>query len=431
MDHIFNLPGKALRILRGLLRRLWIRVTAMGLLAVLAILGAQVIEIFIPGEIRTMISGGSVDRLLNIIASAMLTVTTFSLTVMVSTYQATASQFTPRMHQLIRQDAITQNTLATFIGAYVYALTAIVLREVGYIGDKKALVLFVVTVLVLALIVWSIIRWMLHLQSLGSLIDSARQVEDMTARQFRERLETPCLGATPLLGDAPDEGVDFPAPRTGYIQIIHPEPLQDTAEKLGLEIYLLQEIGDFTFEREPLVRVTGLSEGEEDKRDEVRSCVEANIRIGEERTYDQDPRFGLLTLSQIGSKALSPGINDPGTAIDVINRSGRVLALYRTEDRGETPRHPRLHARPLRDVALLDDAFAALVRDGAGTVEVQLRLQRVLGGLMRHPDAGLRQAARDAAAEYLARALQGMDWEPDRQRLRSAAEVDPAETGDL
>ena len=420
-----TLTRKWLRVLRGYLRMLWVRVTGMGLLAVVTVGSSQIIEGLLPQEVQNRISMESADRLLNIIASAMLAVTIFSLTVMVSTYQATASQFTPRIHQLIREDAITQNTLATFIGTYVYALTAIVLREVGFFGDEGALVLFCVTVLVLSLIVWSLIHWMQHRQVLGSLIDSCRQIEEMTRAQFQERLDTPCLGARPMTGAPPEEGVEITTDQTGHIQIIHPEPLQHLAEELELEIYLLHEIGAFVFYGAPLVRITGLEDSpSEETMDRLCRVVRNNIVVGVARSFEQDPRFGLLTMAQIASKALSPGINDPGTAIDIINRSGRILSVYRDETAEEDePLHPRLHVRPLDPDDLIDDAFSAIARDGAAFHEVQQRLQKVMSGLMRHPDPGLCKAARRQAGEFLTRALEGMDWEPDRARLRASAEA--------
>ena len=79
--------------------------------------------------------------------------------------------------------------------------------------------------------------------------------------------------------------------------------------------------------------------------------------------------------------------------------------------------------RPLDPDDLIDDAFSAIARDGAAFHEVQQRLQKVMSGLMRHPDPGLCKAARRQAGEFLTRALEGMDWEPDRARLRASAEA--------
>ena len=149
------------------------------------------------------VNGTSADRLLNIIASAMLSVTIFSIPVMVSVYQSSSSQWTPRRHRLIMQDRNTQNTLAVFIGAYVYSLLGIILRETGVYDDDHAFVLFWMTVAVMIVIVVYLVRWLLHLQGFGQLIDITRQIEKATRDQFIERLSQPCLGARPFAGDLP------------------------------------------------------------------------------------------------------------------------------------------------------------------------------------------------------------------------------------
>ena len=63
--------------------------------------------------------------------------------------------------------------------------------------------------------------------------------------------------------------------------------------------------------------------GPEDE--DVHKAVAEAFTIGAERTFDQDPRFGLCVLAEIASRALSPAVNDPGTAIDVIGRAVRLL----------------------------------------------------------------------------------------------------------
>lgn len=418
LDILQSLPETVLQLARYYWRKLYVRVALMGLLAFVALGFTQVIEVLVPDKMAQTVPGASADRLLNIIANAMLAVTTFSLTVMVSVYRSSSSQWTPRVHQLIMQDNVTQNTLAAFIGAYVFALLAIILRETGIYVDDRALVLFWVTVLVLAYVVWSLIRWVLHLQTLGSLIHTTRQVEDITKTQFRERLNTPCLGAKAWDGTVPDTATPLRADQSGYVQHIYPEALQEQAEKADVTLYLSSGIGSFVFLHEPFVWVEGEPKNREAFEEEVRNLTV----LGDVRTYDQDPRFGLLVMSEIGSKALSPGVNDPGTAIDVLNRSARILSLYKDETAGDAaPKFDRLRARPIHPTDLIMDAFSGIARDGAGDVEVQQRLQRCLAGLMEHPDAGLQKAAEELGREFLDRALDAIAWAPDRERLMAKA----------
>ncbi|QBF31659.1 hypothetical protein CFI11_10580 [Thalassococcus sp. S3] len=404
----------ALQLTRHYARQLWVRVMLMGLLAFLSLGLTQLVEPFVPSELASGVPGSSADRLLNLIASAMLAVTTFSLTVMVSVYQASSSQWTPRVHQLIMQDAVTQNTLAAFTGAFVFSLVAIILRETGIYVDDRALVLFWTTVLVLAYVVFSLIRWVLHLQTLGSLIDTTRQIEEITLRRFEERLQTPCLGACSWTDDIPSEAWSLNSERSGYVQHVFADALQEVAVEHDVRLFLHRAVGSFIFANEPLLWIVG----EPDDPEKLEHEIVQLLVLGDVRTHDQDPRFGLLLLSEIGSRALSPGINDPGTAIDVLNRMAKILGRYRDETSTDTaPRNEHLYVRPLDPRDLLMDAFGGIARDGAHLLEVQQRLQKALGSLAHHPDPGLSSVAAEMAREYYDRASEALDWAADRDRL--------------
>ncbi len=419
-------PSTLVRRLREYSRKLWVRVVIMGLMSLVALAVAQVVEDFVPRELSRSLNGAAADRLLDIIANAMLAGTIFSITVMVSVYRSSSTQWTPRVHRLIIQDRTTQNTLAVFIGAYVYALVAITLRELGVFDDESAFVLFVMTVLVLGVIVLYLIRWVLHLQGFGSLIDTTRQIEKVTRYQFRDRLDNPCLGACALRGDPPETAETIRASESGYIQQIYPEALNNAAKSHGVALYLTRSIGSFVFLNEPLLKVvkTGTPEDDDHDRESLEKSVRANIRLGDVRTFEQDPRFGLMVMGEIGSRALSPGVNDPGTAIDVITRIGRILSDYSDETASERENPlDHLHVAPLDPTDLLQDGFGALSRDGASVVEVQQRLQQTLNALMHHPDQGLSDAARDMAERELRRALDAISFGPDRARLLDSCDA--------
>ncbi len=123
------------------------------------------------------------------------------------------------------------------------------------------------------------------------------------------------------------------------------------------------------------------------------------------------------------------GIGDrPGTAMDGINRIGRILTDYEDEvgrDRDEVL--DSIFVEPIDPGDLIQDAFGALARDGVTVVEVQQCLQSTLAGLMRHPDDGLRKAARAAAERHLFRALSVIDFVPDRDQLLKSAAKDVRE----
>jgi uncharacterized membrane protein len=87
------------------------------------------------------------------------------------------------------------------------------------------------------------------------------------------------------------------------------------------------------------------------------------------RYFDEDPRFGLITLSEIASRALSPAVNDPGTAIQIISSYVRLFSLWAEPlDSKKTEKKPydRVAVPELTIEDLFEDAFRPLARDGAG-----------------------------------------------------------------
>jgi uncharacterized membrane protein len=111
-----------------------------------------------PGDLSTKIGADSVDNILGIIASSMLTVATFSLSTMVSAYSAATSNVTPRATRLVMEDSTSQNVPATFVGSFLFSLVGIVALTTGAYGEQGRLVLFVVTIGVIALIVVTLLR---------------------------------------------------------------------------------------------------------------------------------------------------------------------------------------------------------------------------------------------------------------------------------
>ena len=189
-----------LRRLHEFSRLLYVRVILIALLSMLAVALAKLFGIMIPPGLDGLIGAKAVDQLLQIIANSMLTVTTFALTVMAAAHRNAMSQWTPRSHQIMLEDTTTHTVLATFVGAYLYAVVAIILRYAEVFHGAELVMLFGVTVLVLLLIVVAIIRWISHLELLGSLIETAQRIEDRSAQAWRLRVEWPALGGVPSGG---------------------------------------------------------------------------------------------------------------------------------------------------------------------------------------------------------------------------------------
>ena len=381
-------------LLRRLLqfsRRLIVRVVLIAFCAFLAIVVAKLFGHYIPIGLKDRIGADAVDRILSIIANSMLAVTTFSLTVMAASHRNASSQWTPRAHQVLLQDTTTHTVLATFVGAYLYALNVIILRETDLIKGEELVVFFFVTLGVVSLVVIAIIRWISHMEMLGSLIETAQRIEDHAMDAYRMRCEHPTLGARELMGDGPDGVTEIAADSSGYIQQIYQDRLQEEAEKADCQVYILRQVGAFVHRGEVLAKVTGDGEG-------CSEWIHENVSIGSLRNYTQDPGFGILNLTEIGQRALSPGINDPGTAVDMIRRVARVLLSDKPEDERETL-YDRVYVRPLNRRLLVIDSIGAILRHGLQQPEVVTAAEQSLQALIRYGDPDLASAARAVEAE--------------------------------
>jgi len=147
------------------------------------------------------------------------------------------------------------------------------------------------------------------------------------------------------------------------------------------------------------------------------------VVIGDGRTFQQDPRFGLVVLSEVASRALSPAVNDPGTAIDVIGTASRILSTWAAQHWEEEPRtkYPRVGVPGLSAADCFEDVFAPIARDGARHVEVGIALQEALADLAEVPAPGFAAAAAHQSAKALARAELALDLDEDKRRLRALA----------
>lgn len=409
-------------LLTQLTRTLWVRATLFALLAVATALIAIPVERFISDPFPYSIGAESVGQILNILASSMLAVTTFSLSVMVSAYTAASSSATPRATQLVRQDSTTQNVLATFIGSFLFSLVGIIALSTGVYGDNGRLILFIVTIGIIVLIIVTILRWIEHLSLLGRLSETTDRVEKAASEAIQQRIDYPCLGARRLEPSAAPDYLDnaiYPE-KTGYVQHIDVGSLHRCAEQYDAEITVLAEPGQFVHPGEAAVCFSG------ELNDEVEAMIRAAFTVGNERSFDQDPRFGLSVLAEIASRALSPAVNDPGTAIDIISRAVRVLSPWRDhlsiDDDHEAIIYPRVRLAEITLDDLFDDVFMPIARDGAGLIEIQLRLQKSLLALKQIcPDCFAEQVERHSQMA-MQRAEQGLTLDADKIRLHAVVE---------
>ncbi len=410
--------SKTIYRLQRLSRQLWIRSSLIALLALVSAVLSPVLSPLVPDGLADKVGPEPVVRILQILASSMLAVTTFSLSVMVSARQSASSQATPRAHQLLLEDHTTQTVLATFLGAFVYGLASLILVSIHLYTQKDVVVILAFTLLVIGLVVVAILRWIEHLSELGSVVTTTGWIEDAAKDALETRINWPCLGARPLSStqrEIPARAQRVLARETGYVQHMDLASLNAAAAKANAQVFVLGGAGKFVTDGDPVAWFTGQQDAD---------AIWRAFSVGRTRNFDQDPRFAVIVLSEIAQRALSPGINDPGTAIDIIGRLTRLLIPFQSEAVAQVHdevRFPQVWIKPVTADALLRDAFGPIARAGASTVEVQIRLQKALARLAQSSDPEMASAARVESGRALEFAELALVLDEDRARVRGIA----------
>ena len=397
-------------------KRPWFRASLFSVLGLATALVALAVAPYIPDDMPTRIGSDAVDNILGVLASSMLAVTTFSLSIMVAAYGSATSNVTPRAISLLVEDTTTQNTLSTFIGSFIFSLVGIIALSTGLYGAEGRVVLFAATIVVVILVVYALLRWIDQLSGLGRVAETTARVERAATRALCQRMEQPYLGGRPLAVDP--RGLPGVRPlyvdKVGFVQHIDMPALGELTRSDACSVYICVLPGVFVEPSQPIAWSVGI-----DERDDGR--LRDAFVIGAQRTFERDPRFGLTVMAEVASRALSPGINDQGTAIDVIGRGVRVLSHLARPAAPEKPDFERVFAPGLSAADVLDDFFTPIARDGAALIEVALCLQQALASLGRLGDAAVAVAAQRQAELALKRAEAALTLPEDRERLRQGA----------
>lgn len=363
--------------------RLWL---APAITAVVAIVGEKALVAFdrsidpqreawflFPGAAQ------SARELLSTIASSMMTFIglVFSITILV--LQLASSQFSPRVLRTFLEDRGTQLAMGSFVGTFVFSmalLTDVRSETEPGTGFVPALSIYVAFALVL-FSVGVFIHYIDHMAQAIRVITIMKRVAAETHRAIR-----------PMYPEGVLEGVAEPvaAPEGPPSLIVHHEDRggvmcavdEDALMKLACEtssvVAVVPMPGEFVPRGAPLLRIWGRTSSLD------RDALRAALSLGDERTPYQDPAFGFRQLVDIAERALSPGVNDPSTAVQALDE---IHDLLRTLALRHLPSQQRMSPDGTLRLVLPRpswEAFVGLALDeirqyGAGSIQVARRMR--------------------------------------------------------
>ncbi len=275
-----------------------------------------------PGSLLERIAfQGTADdarTLLITVTSTVVTVIALVLGLTVVALQLASTQFSPRLLRNFLRDRGTQVVLSVFLATFVYSAAG--LFTVGLAGGERTeefpRLAISGSILLLFASLAMVVYFADHLAHSIQIDAINRRVETNTRRVIA-RLANRTDAPSPR---APDWAVPLLARRSGYLQVVHPELLLPMATAADVTICLRAHIGQHVIENTVLAWVwpSGPDDPPPDA-ERFAAALDANIRVGFERTIEQDIAFGIRQQIDIACKALSPAINDPYTAVQALD----------------------------------------------------------------------------------------------------------------
>lgn len=336
----------------------------------------------LPNLVSTM-SPSAAMGICGAISSGMIALTgiVFSLTFVMVQFSATA--YSPRLVLWVAHDPVVSHAIGIFTATFLYALVMM-----GWI-DRNASgnVPFISGWLVFALLLASMAAFVALIERIGLLKVSRMLI--FTSRHGRESIEE--LYPQEFSLPAPSAQHDYSkmartqtlsyTGRPQIIQAVRVDALVKLASEAGAVLEVAPAIGDCVLEMGPLLRVYGAR----GKLDEA--ALRRAIETGDERTFEQDPKYAIRLLVDIAIKALSPAINDPTTAVQALDQIEDLL--LRLGRRNLDIGYYRDGSGQLRLVVPFPtwDDFLRLALDeirfcGATSVQVTRRMMALIKGLL-------------------------------------------------
>lgn len=253
---------------------------------------------------------------LGILAAALLTMTTFTFSTVLVVLTTYSSQFSPRSPENFVHGQVTRNVLGIFLGGFIYTALSLLYMQDKTFGHEvltPSIGIFISFFCVAAFAYY--IHFVSSNVQVTALINKLTADAEKVILKYKELPEKNYVSLEKWKPTRKKE--EIKANREGYIQFFDLMRLLKFAEKQDIEIEIAVTTGEYVYEEMPVMYVY--------KGEEQSFSFTEFYTIGDERTVEQDLGYALQKLMEVAVRAISPSLNDPNTANEIIIRIGRLL----------------------------------------------------------------------------------------------------------
>lgn len=348
-----------LRGLESLQASYWVIPTIMAVTGMLLVPAQYLVHALLPEALLQLsffthlqnMSIATARAILGTVAAASIGTASVVFSVSIVVLSLTANQFGPRLLKNFLKQGVAQLTLGIFIATFMFSLFGFTLLEDSLNGVQISYLLVSMTI---ALGAGSFFVLIFYIHHIANFIQAPRVIDDASRALMARIKQLPEIGERSRESAASREDLvppessrlelELTTHRSGYLQSIDLEALMDRATRDNLHLTLRVYPGQFVLINQVVAIVSSPGRMTNFEPEDLLSA----FSMGSERSATQDLTFALDQMVEIGLRALSPGINDPYTAINCINQLAAGLSL--------------LAGRSLPDARLLDENGVERIR---------------------------------------------------------------------
>lgn len=373
---------------------------------------------------------------LSAVAGSMMTIASVTFSITIVALQLASSQFGPRLLRNFMRDLGNQISIGTFIATFTYCL--LILRTINGTEQGEFVPHLSVTVgLVLSLVSLGVFIYFIHhsaesIQAENVIAGVSRELHRAIDRLYPDDLgrDQPGTAAQPPKLDLPEnferDSMPVAATVSDYLQAIDVDRLLALAEEHDLILAVKQRPGKFFFEGGSLMLAWPASRVD----DSMIAALRGTFYFGTRRTLTQDVEFAIDQLVEVAVRALSPGVNDPFTAINCVERLGAALCKFSDKSIPSSFRYDEQgRLRVVTDAStirgIVDDTLDQIRQAARSDAAVTIRLLETIEAVGHHTkNPEFRTALRRQADAIFRGSQEGLADSQDRkdakQRHREA-----------
>ena len=361
------------------------------------------------------------SAVLSAVVGAMAALTGFVVTVTVLVVQMATGTFSARYMRLWYRDPMLKSLLALLVGTLAFSFALLRRVDDNFVPNLGVSITGLLVLTSLLLFMVFLDRYLHRLRPVAVATLVAGYVHREFERLRAEAVTTPGILAGTFDSNGRQPTATVRSDRAGVIQAIDALGLANWARQRGCLVVFRHRVGDFVPADAVLFEIFGSGEADSVLAN-GQQRLPGMVALGTERTIEQDPAFAIRVMVDIADKALSAAINDPTTAVQVINQLEEVLRLIGSRELGGK-RWGRDEAAgpgvvvPVRTweqyVAL---AVTEIREYGAGSIQVMRRMRAMLEELHEDVLPEHRRAIEDELARLNATVATSFASSPDLDR---------------